>query len=385
MPAEPLLLLFCGGMGGTAVEELLGEALRECALDTLDEALGSGAYAGAIVVADKVAAAALEKRLPRDVRLDVDGAEDFHFGRRLTEVVARFEVERPVYVGTGMPFLKSDELAAVARALTVSANVVVTNNYFSADLAGFVPGSVLETVSIPNNDRVLPMTLVQEGGLTSHPLPRTIANQFDIDTPGELAIIARAGGAGPNLTAWLERQNLDTDRLAKAAWCFTDNKAVVLVSGRVSSDVLQYLQSETASQTRLYSEERGMAAMGRDLSGDARTLLGFHLRAVGAKRFFAELGEMANAAFIDTRPIFAHMGLQPSRPDRFLSDALDPNGIVDPWVREFTAAARAAPIPVVFGGQSLVTAGLQLLAEAAWRDYDKIATDWKAHGRARDR
>jgi hypothetical protein len=125
--------------------------------------------------------------------------------------------------------------------------------------------------------------------------------------------------------------------------------------------------------------------MGRDVSGQARTLLGFHLQAIGPGRLFAEIAEMANAAFIDTRPIFAHMGLQPSRPDRFLSDALEPDTIQDKWVREFTAAAREAPIPIVLGAQSLVTSGLQLLAEAAWRDNDKVVTDWKAHGRARER
>ena len=94
---------------------------------------------------------------------------------------------------------------------------------------------------------------------------------------------------------------------------------------------------------------------------------------------------MANAAFIDTRPIFAHMGLHPSRPDRFLSDALEPEQIDDPWIREFTLAALAAPIPVVLGGQSLVTSGLQLLSEAAWRRHDQLEAEWKAHGRAREK
>ena len=122
--------------------------------------------------------------------------------------------------------------------------------------------------------------------------------------------------------------------------------------------------------------------MGRDVSGEARTLLSFHLQAVGPLRFFEELAEMATTAFIDTRPIFAHMGLKPSRPDRFLSDALDPKGIGDPWVREFTLAALAAPIPIVLGGQSLVTSGLQLLSEAAWRRHDHLEAEWKAHGRA---
>ena len=54
-------------------------------------------------------------------------------------------------------------------------------------------------------------------------------------------------------------------------------------------------------------------------------------------------------------------------------------------IREFTEAVLEAPIPVVLGGQSLVTSGLQILAEAAWRRHDKVAAEYKAHGRARER
>jgi hypothetical protein len=79
---------------------------------------------------------------------------------------------------------------------------------------------------------------------------------------------------------------------------------------------------------------------------------------------------MGQAAFIDTRPLFAHMGLKPSRPDRFRSDAMAPDGIEDAWVRDLTQAACEAPIPVVLGGASLVASGVQLLSEAAWREND---------------
>jgi hypothetical protein len=79
------------------------------------------------------------------------------------------------------------------------------------------------------------------------------------------------------------------------------------------------------------------------------------------------------------------MGLQPSRADRFLSDAAQPEGIGDPWIRDFTAAAREARIPVVLGGQCLVTSGVRLLSEAAWREHDKVSKAYKAAGRARGR
>jgi hypothetical protein len=284
-----------------------------------------------------------------------------------------------------MPLIKRDELAAVASVLAGQDAAVVSNNFFSADLIGFVPGEVVDDIELPDNDRPIPRLLVQQAGLINQALPRTISNQFDIDTPAELAILAYAGGGGPNLSAWLTSHPFDTGRLEKAAWLFTDNMATVLVAGRIGGDVIEYLRTETASQTRVYSEERGMAAMGRDVSGDARTLLAFHIQAVGVKRFFAELGEMANGAFIDTRAIFAHMGHHASRADRFLSDAMRPAEIADPWLREFTQAALDAPIPVVLGGQSLVTSGLQIVAEAAWRRHDRVTAEYKAHGRARER
>jgi hypothetical protein len=387
MVEDPFLVLFCGGLGGSPIEELQAQALRESALDTLSEALSTGAFAGAVVVADRPSADALGPRLPSGVLLDVDapGAQ-FHFGRRLSEVVSRLELKRPVYIGCGMPLIKGEELAAVATALASQDAAVVSNNFFSADLLGFVPGDLVRDVELPDNDRAIPRFLVQTAGLISQALPRTISNQFDIDTPVELAILAYAGGAGPNLSRWLASQHFDTSRLEAASWLFTDNMATVLVAGRIGGDVIEYLRSETASQTRVYSEERGMAAMGRDVSGEARSLLAFHIQAVGVKRFFAELAEMANGAFIDTRAIFAHMGLHPGRADRFLSDALRPAEIADPWVREFTAAALEAPIPVALGGQSLVTSGLQILAEAAWKRHDKLEAEYKAHGRAaRDR
>jgi hypothetical protein len=53
--------------------------------------------------------------------------------------------------------------------------------------------------------------------------------------------------------------------------------------------------------------------------------------------------------------------LWPSPADRFNSDLRRPNDIADSFLRNFTAAALAAPIPVVLGGHSLVSGGLLAL------------------------
>jgi len=369
---EPALLVFCGGMSGSPAEDAFAEALRGCALDTLEEASGTGAFGKLLLVADEVSAAALAGRLPRGVEVDIDRpGEAFHFGRRLSDVVTRLGLERPVYAGCGLPLIKGDELAAVATALRQHDKAVVANNFFSADLIGFVPGSAVQRVTLPDNDRIVPRLLRDEGGLENRSLPRTIANQFDLDTPGDLAILAYAGGAGPNLQRLIDASSIETGRLERASRLFTDRDAEVVVAGRVGTQTWQYLESETACRVRMFAEERGLQAAGRDVNGQARSLLAFHLQSVGMQRFFQDLAQLGQAAFIDTRPLFAHMGLKPSRPDRFLSDAMQPEGIEDAWVRDFTAAACEAPIPVVLGGSSLVGSGVQLLSEAAWRRHDK--------------
>ena len=298
-------------------------------------------------------------------------------------MIQRHELQRPVYLSCGLPLLRSDELAAVANTLASSTKpLVVSNNYYSADLAGFWPGQVLDQLDLPNNDRILPRLLTQQAGLNNESLPRTIANQFDLDSTGDLAVLALAGGAATRLQEYLLTLAFDTSTLKRASKVFTDDRAEVLVTGRVGSRIWQYLETETACRVRMYSEERGMMAAGRETSGEARSLLGFHLKAVGPEQFFSELAEMADCAFIDTRPLIAHLGLNPSREDRFLSDLMMAGEIKNGWLREFTSAAAAASIPVVLGGNSLVTSGLQLLSEAAWKGHDITETQYKPKGRA---
>ena len=114
-----------------------------------------------------------------------------------------------------------------------------------------------------------------------------------------------------------------------------------------------------------------MQAAGRDTGGSARSLLAYHLQEIGCRRFFDELAELSDAACLDTRPLLAHLHSEASRADRFWSDLGCPERIEDPFLREFTEAAKAASVPVVLGGHSLVAGGIMLLTEAAWRDEDQ--------------
>jgi hypothetical protein len=111
-------------------------------------------------------------------------------------------------------------------------------------------------------------------------------------------------------------------------------------------------ERETACRIRMLSEERGLAAASADHF--PRSALGFLLEEVGVERFFERMAELGDALVLDTRVIEAHMGVSPSREDRFQSDLMNWEAIEEPFLRRFTQGATNAPRPVLLGGHSLV-------------------------------
>ncbi len=366
--SRPALVVFLGGLGGSPVEEMVGGARRAAALDTIEAALGSGAFAAAILVTDDPTVASDAAGLT--VHLD-EGP--FHFGQRLAEVARRYSLDAVVYLGGGsLPLLTADDLAGVAAALEQE-NVAVTNNFYSSDLVAFrVDEAALPTVEAVASDNALARALAEDG-LALQPLPRTVATQLDIDGPTDLAVLALTGMGGSRLHAYLQGLELDLTRYRRALALFVDPRAQVVVAGRVGSHAWQYLERETACRVRLFAEERGMQADGRAQAATARSLLGFFLEAVGVARFFDALAQLGDAAFIDTRVLLAHLRLDPCRADRFLSDLGRWPEAGDAFLREFTKGAVKASMPVLLGGHSLVSGDLMALNEFAWQEHERGA------------
>ena len=67
-----------------------------------------------------------------------------------------------------------------------------------------------------------------------------------------------------------------------------------------------------------------------------------------------------------------HLGIRPSRGDRFAADLGRADLIEDARLREIVEAANAAPVPVVLGGHSLVGSAIPLLNQWAWDDHDGL-------------
>jgi hypothetical protein len=267
--------------------------------------------------------------------------------------------------GGSVPLFGADEFADVASRLATGG--AVTNNAFSSDLVAFpVSERTLAIIEGVERDNGLARALKEDAGLDLQALDRTLATQFDIDTPTDLCVLALTGYGGPRLKACVRSLDLDLSRYRAVLPLFIDQTKQLLVAGRVGTHAWSYLERETACRVRLFAEERGMEADGRASDGSARSLLGYHLEAVGLERFFETLAELGDAAFIDTRVLLAHKRIDASREDRFLSDLGRWQDIREPFQRDFTRAALAAPVPVLLGGHSLMSGGLMALNEHAW-------------------
>jgi hypothetical protein len=218
-------------------------------------------------------------------------------------------------------------------------------------------------------DNVLPRRLRDEAGLASVILPRTTATQFDLDTPSDLAVLSLSEGLAPELAEATVGAEVAAERYRAFMPLLCDRDAEIVVAGRVGSMTWQYLERETACRVRMFSEERGLAAAAA--GHQPHSVLGFLLEELGVQRFYERMALLGDALVLDTRVIEAHLGLAPSREDRFQSDLLNYEAIEDEFLRKFTEGAAKAPVPVLLGGHSLVSGGLMALTDIAWRENDR--------------
>ena len=374
MSERPTLVVFLGGLGDTPVEQMVAVTRLTCALDTIEAALSTGAFERTILATDQ----ACDQDLPPGLELDIDDGP-FHFGRRLAGIIRRHSLTSVVYLGGGsMPLLDGAGLSQITQGL--EGDRARTNNRFSSDLVAFpITPDVLAAVEGVDRDNSLARAIEESAGLTLEELPRTVATQMDIDSPSDLAVLALTGEGGPRLRDYLRSLESETHSTGQALSLtayqrvlplLTDREAQIVVAGRVGSHAWQYLERETACRVRLFAEERGLESDDRASTGTARSLLGFVIEAAGIDRFFELLPQLGDAAFIDTRVLLAHMRIDATREDRFLSDLGNWTRISDPFLRDFTRAATEAAIPVLLGGHSLMSGGLMALNECAWREHE---------------
>lgn len=363
MSSTVTLFLFIKGTAEGPTEQLVADAQCAAARDTLEK-IQTLPEIGEIVVATRSPVfAEIARAYGAHVESDpLD--EEFHWGKCLARLVRKYHAVLPLYIGGGSGFLmRADDWRALIHQVLAEPNIVVTNNFYSADFAAWSPGEALEKIEPPAVDNDLAFRLGERAGLRIVPLPKNAATQLDIDTPTDLLTTARHPALGKHLRAFLDAARLDVTRVERVESVLGNRSATALIAGRVSASLALVLERATRCQWRIVSEERGMRASGRSARGEVQSFLGYYLDRVGAREFFATLARLADALILDTRVLFAHRHLNPSAEDRFNSDLLRAEDIADPFIREFTLAARQASQPILLGGHSVVSGGMYALVE----------------------
>jgi hypothetical protein len=312
---------------------------------------------------------------PVTVDMDSPGAP-FHLGQRLADLVGRYALRHVLYFGGGSgPLLDASLLGLVTSLMgeavsgppggRIPAHIVLTNNQHSSDWAAITHApDALDILKDVQRDNSLAWLLGESGRYEVRAVAglRPAAG-FDLDTPSDLALMAAHPDCGPHLAAAVRDPALAALPVHTIARITATPESHLTLIGRVSPLPWQALNRVTRCWVRVFSEERGMVASGRLERGEVKSLLGELIRQQDPAVFFQTLATMTDAALIDTRPLMASQGLWPDDADRFASDLFQVDAIRDPWLRDFTQAAREAPFPVLLGGHSVVAGGLYALIE----------------------
>jgi hypothetical protein len=327
-----------------------------------------------------------------DVAIVGGPPDDRPFGDRLRELVADVGEGGLIVLGSGsIPLATANDRRSLVAVAAGDARRALANNRYSADVVAISRVESLPDIPDLPGDNALPRWLEEIAGYQVDDLRRRWRLAIDIDGPLDLVLVGAAGSA-PSDDLWTVES-----RIAAVRAIASDRRAEVLVTGRTSAATLAWLERHSAARTRAWVEERGLRAASRLAHGagaDSRpadddatlalrlarppgSILGALLDLDGPGSLGDHLARFADAAMVDSRVLLAHrVGAEeaawPATEDRFASDLLLADRIADPWLRDLTASAAAAPIPVLLGGHTLVGPGVRLVVgetpgRAPWR------------------
>lgn len=353
--------------GGAPAQNELQEVIiglrHAITLDTLEKYRAAG-LDDVILATNFPALARAGERLGARI-FDTRTVAPFHFGCTLQRVVRESGADAVIYLsGAALPLISPAEITWVVQAMEQHAPCVVVNNLQSVDLVAWNPANHLDRIEPPENDNFLGW-LLRETGMERILIPNSAGIHFDLDTPTDFLTLGLSGLGGPRTRAALRAITWPADRLKAAADVLAQELPEVGLIGRVGTPIVDHFNKNLRVRVRVFSEERGMKATGREEEGKVTSLIGDMVEEMGPERFFAHAGRVFDALFFDTRVLFANRGRRVSEWDRFHSDLGVPEQIQDPFVRDFTRAALNCRIPVVLGGHSTVSGGLWLLVDRA--------------------
>ena len=300
-----------------------------------------------------------------EARIVSDPLDDTPFGTRLRRLVRSERPSGLVLLGSGaIPLATAADRRAFVDAAAKPGRIALANDRFSADVVAVSDAAVLAGLPDLASDNALPRWLAEEAGFAVSDLKRRWRLGIDLDSPLDLVL---AGGCDEVEDADALAIDLGpvTARIEAIRRVADDPHAELVVAGRTSAATLAWLEDHTRSRTRALVEERGLRTS-RTGQRPPASILGILIDRDGPTSLGEHLARLGDAALVDSRVLLAHrLGPDerrwPPPEDRFASDLLLPDRVADPWLRELTASAATAAIPVLLGAHSLVGPGVRLV------------------------
>lgn len=373
---EKVSVVICeGGSPASEIERTMAEVRQAVLLDNLEKMKQVDTIGSLHLLTNYPGLAAEAASLGVKVEQNELAEEQFHVGAKLAGLINREKLENVFYMGgASIPLVTPGELQEICALLLASREVIYANNVMSADVIAFTPGRLINSINsieLPAMDNVLGMSLRDGAGVEQKLFRNTTGLLFDLDTPADLLILAGSPLAGPRTRRVLSGLNLDLSRLERAKAVLAGDYEEAVLLGRVGAPVIAHINQNLKLRLRVFSEERGMKALGREEKGEVVSLIGFFLEEVGSRRFVRYLEKVAHCAFLDTRVLMNHLlGYRPPAEERFFSDLGYWQEIKNPQIRELTRAVVESEIPILCGAHSLVLGGLWALVDEIGPTHD---------------
>lgn len=352
-------IIFHAPAGPSELEQIVASAREASACDLIESLRSLVPTLIAVCSSDS---AAVFESLGISVRVIPD-PDSFHFGETLKQVILDHKLDAAIYFGSGSgALLNQAQLADMASFSQRPQTEALFNNYYSCDFAVVTDTTPLLQLPLPDSDNGLGFML-SDFGVKCYGLPRSLASQFDLDTPIDLLLLKEAARGGSRLRAFLKQQPFDHPSLQSINSLLIERTALVYLMGRVNPATWQAFEQQVACRTAGMIEGRGMKAYADRQSPMLAHL--FHTR--GFAEFFRALENSADAAIIDSRPLLALHGVLPAAQERFSCDLFRISEMQDPAWIDFAQRSLDCSIPILLGGHSLVSGGLYLLSEICWK------------------
>lgn len=346
--------------GHSAAEQLMQRAHQAAALDLIHTLQEAG-------VDQIVVGTPSSEWIPLSLSVICD--EDppgipFHFGTRLSELTEKYPARALIYMGGGSAPLLDPTTAGmltglIERALdqsgTVPTHIALTNNQRWSDWVGISRvEDALHILRAADSDNGLAAALKASGDYEVRVIAGVRpASSMDMDSPADLAFLSYHLDTQPHLRDLINQSaELNAIPVNPLLETLQSPDKTLLLAGRVSPLAWGALEKAARCRIQVITDPAGLTRLSNgSLTGVIEMLAG-----------------LADAVILDNRILLKGASLAAL----FQAELRQVGDDLDQHSAALLRAVSQATIPILMGGNSLVTGGLYALAEIIQNDARRV-------------